>query len=231
MGQIKSWSISRLFVYEECPFRAKLAWIEKLPEPPPKPDAPNVRGDRVHNHAEGYVSGKVPVQCPEMSKHFGVQFDKLKVLYEAGHVELEEMWEYDEFWKPMKGSRDTPPWLRIKLDAWVGAGQTGVVIDYKTGRKFGNEVKHTQQTHLYAIGAFFKFPELTDVVTELWYLDQNDTLRVSYTRDQALRFLGSFEARVEKMMEDTIFRPRPNVHSCKYCPYSPRGTGACPVGV
>ena len=42
-----------------------------------------------------------------------------------------------------------------KLDAYVKEDDTSArVIDYKTGKRFGNEIGHSQQCLLYAIAAF-----------------------------------------------------------------------------
>lgn len=205
-----------------------MQFVKREPEPERKPDNPAARGDRIHNHCEDYVRGKAPEQPGEASKHFGLKIDKLRELYREGFVLLEQQWTYNEFWQV---TEDPKPWLRIKADVFVNFVEDGIVIDYKTGRKFGNEPKHVQQTQLYAIGAFLRYPELAKVTTELWYLDQNDITSITYTRDQAMQFVGRFDKRVERMMEDRTYRPRPNKETCKYCPYSPRGTGACPVGV
>jgi hypothetical protein len=34
-----SWSFSRLMVYEECHYRARLQWIDKIPDETPRPAA------------------------------------------------------------------------------------------------------------------------------------------------------------------------------------------------
>jgi hypothetical protein len=52
-------------------------------------------------------------------------------------------------------------WGRIKLDAFVHETETSArVIDYKTGKAFGNEIAHSQQALVYAIGSFFRYPDL-----------------------------------------------------------------------
>jgi CRISPR/Cas system-associated exonuclease Cas4 (RecB family) len=223
---IRSWSFSRLDTYETCPYRAKLQFVDKLPEPERKPDHPAARGDRIHKGGELFVRGEGELQ-PEF-KDFAPQMQKLRQLYIEGKVEVEQDWNYDDAWQP---TTEKYPWLRIKTDVWVSPDPSfGIVIDHKSGRKFGNEIKHTQQTQLYALGAFLRNPDLDRVTTEIWYVDQNDTLSLDYHRDNALKLVGSWERRAGRMLEDTMFKPRPGP-GCKYCPYSPRGTGACPVGV
>ena len=62
--QLKTWSYSRLGVFEQCKFRAKLQYVDKIPEPArPLPEGKtehaNDRGTRVHEEAEIFVRGGV----------------------------------------------------------------------------------------------------------------------------------------------------------------------------
>jgi len=127
-----------------------------------------------------------------------------------------------------------PAWLRLKLDALVfPTKHTAIAIDYKTGKKFGNEVKHGEQLQLYQLVAFLRYPELEEVTTELWYLDADDITSQRYTRDQGLRFLKSWDKRGNAVTTCDKFPPNPNVFSCKWCMYGPweGGTGHCEVGI
>lgn len=129
----------------------------------------------------------------------------------------------------------TPSWLRLKLDAMVMHDKrTATVIDFKTGKKFGNEIKHAQQLQLYQLITFLRYPELETVYAELWYLDQNEITSQRYTRDQGMRFKATFEKQGNAVTTTTVFPPNPNAFSCRWCPYKPvelGGTGHCLVGV
>ena len=125
-----------------------------------------------------------------------------------------------------------PVWLRLKLDALVFHDKkNATVIDYKTGRKFGNEVKHAEQIQLYQLVTFLRYPELETVTTELWYLDQNEVTRQTFTRAQGLRFKTNFDRRGREMTTATEFPHNANVFSCQWCMYGPWGTGHCQDGV
>src|SRR5690606_37129742 len=230
--QIKSWSYSRLSVFEQCALRAKLAYIDRIPEPerplpPGKTEHANDRGTRIDLAAELFVRGEAEL-IPELHA-FRVELERLRELYKEGRVSLEGEWGVDQNWLPTSW-RDA--WGRIKLDAFVRLQPNhGVVIDYKTGKKFGNEIKHAEQGQLYQLGAFLRYPELERNDVEFWYTDQNDITSVRYTRDQGLRFYESFDRRVRAMTEANHFPARPNMFSCKWCPYGPRGTGHCEKGV
>lgn len=127
-----------------------------------------------------------------------------------------------------------PVWLRLKLDALVHLSPTeAVVIDYKSGRKYGNEIKHGEQLQMYQLCTFLRYPELEVVHTELWYFDVDDITQKTFTRDQGLRFKRSFDGRGAKLTGCTDFPPNPNKFSCQWCRYStkPGGSGHCAVGV
>lgn len=229
MKQIKSWSFSALTVFEECPHRSKLSRIDKIPEPP-RPAPPNGkehandRGSRIHDHAEYFVRGSIGKMCREM-KSFEEEFLNLKERFGAGQVELENMWCFDQDWLVVPSSDYVNTWLRVKLDAMVFLTPTkGVVIDYKTGKKFGNEPKHAQQAQLYQLAAFLKYPELEQVTTEFWYLDQDDITKMTFSRKNGLKYWKTFHLRGEKMTNEVEFKAKPNGYSCRFCPYGPEET-------
>lgn len=231
---IPAWSYSRLQVFEQCKLRAKLQYVDKIPEPPRplppgKTEHANDRGTRVHDAGERFVRGGIEL-IPEL-KTFSAEFHRLRELYKEGKVSLEGEWAVDRDWTPVAWRSDTA-WGRIKLDAFVFLSPThAVVIDYKTGRKSGNEIKHAEQCQLYQLAAFMKYPKLQTIDVELWYTDQDELTHMRYTRDQGLRFFHSFDRRAAAITTADSFPPSPSIFSCRYCPYGPKGTGHCERGV
>lgn len=227
-----SWSFSRLKDFEKCKLSYKIKHLDKVPEPerplpPGKSEHANDRGTRVHQSAEDFVRGVGPF-VPEMKK-FEIEFNHLRHLFLAGKVEMEENWAHDIDWEIADWSTG---WLRLKVDVMVHASKTeAVIIDLKTGRKFGNEVTHAQQLQLYALIAFLRYPELKVVHSELFYLDVDELTSQTYTRDQALRFKRSFNQRGLAVTTNKDWPANPNRWSCQWCPYGPTGTGHCTVGV
>jgi hypothetical protein len=127
-----------------------------------------------------------------------------------------------------------PAWLRLKLDALVFISpEVAVAIDYKTGRKVYNEIKHGEQLQLYQLVTFLRYPQLKKVYTELWYLDVDDITQQQFTRDQGLRFQKLWDKRGNAITTCDTFTPTPSVHACKWCMYGQRegGSGHCKVGV
>lgn len=229
---INSWSHSKLGDFEKCRFSAWLKHDQRIPEPPRplppgKTEHANDRGSRIHDAAEHFVDGTGPF-IPEL-REFEQEFLIMKHLYKAGRVSLEGEWAMDRDWNPAPWKTG---WHRLKLDALVHASDTeAVVIDYKSGKKFGNEIKHAEQLQLYSLNTFLRFPTLEVVHAELWYLDVKELTRMTYTRDQALRFKRSWDRRGHELTDATEFPPNPNRFSCQWCPYGPVGTGHCAVGV
>ena len=126
-----------------------------------------------------------------------------------------------------------PAWLRLKLDAMVMHDErNATVIDYKTGRKFGNEVKHAEQLQLYQLVTFLRYPLLETVTAELWYLDQKPGENITsqkFTRSQGLRFKPNFDRRGTKLTTCDEWPPNPTIFACKWCQY--KVSGHCSVGV
>lgn len=238
---IKATSFSRLDVYEQCGHRARLAFVKRIKEPPqpPLPDGKeyaNDRGTRVHEAADRFVSQGGEL-IPEL-KDFETEFNTLRELYQKDQVEIEQMWLFDNAWQRLPDEDIFSPkiWLRIKCDAvvWRENDTSLVVVDYKTGKRFGNEVKHAHQCQLYQLGALLRYPKVKKVTTELWYTDQNELVSMNFTRAQGLRFFESWNDRLVKMTSDDVLDPRPSRHTCKWCPYKTgdvrpgvKGTGHC----
>jgi len=120
----------------------------------------------------------------------------------------------------------------MKLDALVMHDDTtATVIDFKTGRKFGNEVKHGEQLQLYQLATFMRYPKLETVFAELWYLDQNETTSVKFSRRMGLQYARKFHKRGDTLVSCNSFPANPNKFTCKWCMYGPWGSNDCQVGV
>lgn len=229
MGLVHSWSFSALMDYEGCPYRIKLKAnkAERYEEPEEN------RGNIVHSAAEDFVIGKRPDLIKELNK-FAEKFEDERQLYTEGKLAVEDEWGFDRQWRPASWKEAT---LRMKLDEfqWNQGDEICTIIDHKTGKKWGNEVKHTQQGQLYMVGTFMRYPEIQSIDVRFRYLDENkETSKVYYRDEKFDRYFERFNARAEKMLSDDSPRPKPSRHNCRFCPYSPnpgKGSGACPYGV
>jgi hypothetical protein len=234
--KLTTWSFSRLKDYEKCPWQLWLKAGEKRDMSHVDTTAMD-RGSMVHNACEDFVKGKGDF-IKEMSK-FADYFKEVKLEYEAGDVMVEEDWGFDADWQPI-GWFDPNVKCRMKLDNFrvtarneEGHPVAGIPTDYKTGKKFGNEVTHNQQGQLYAIGSFLRIPTLELAEVEFIYLDHAiKSKRKVYTREKAMRFLPTWQARADKLLNDREFRPKPNKINCKWCPFGPQnGDSSCDWGV
>lgn len=225
MSIIKSISYSKLLDAEQCMLRLKLKHVDKIPEQ----KAPAAeRGTQIHQMAEDWVRGQGKVLPIEL-KHFAEEFDVLRREFKAKRVSLEGEWGFDHEWLPTEYKT---AWLRMKADGvCFTSDTTAVVIDYKTGQSYGNEIKHGEQVLLYAIATFILWPKLDNLTVELWYLDKNEMLQKTYTRAQALRMVQQFDKRMKRVTSATEFPANPNIFSCKWCPYGPAKGNQCPHGV
>ena len=141
LGDVRAWSYSALKVFEECPYRTYISRVKGVKEVSgPAAD----RGTQIHQYAEDYVNGTMGEMADELFK-FKDEFEELRSLYIDAKVELEGDWGFNIDWDVV-GWMEKATWARIKLDALVQQDETSArVIDYKTGKKWGNEITHGQQ--------------------------------------------------------------------------------------
>lgn len=240
---INSWSYSRLQVYQTCPQQAKFKFIDKLQEPP-RPDTgkepANDRGSRLHQSAEDYINGLIDEPAYELA-NFRAELDKARELALTQHAVAERMWLFDINWTPLPD--DAPYekiWLRIISDITVWVSDTELlIIDIKSGKRSGNEIKHAKQLQLYQLATFLRYPEIDTVTCELWYVDQNELSHQVFTRTQGLRFFKTFNEEAQELCQDELFIPKPSQWNCRFCPFGPVETsnqwvtkmGACKYGV
>lgn len=221
---LKSWSFSKLIVFEECKYRAKLQWLDKIPDLQPKTAAD--RGTQIHQEAEDYVLGKSGLT--HNLRHFEEDFAALAAHAKGGRVTCEQEWGFDDQWNPAEWRR---AWLRLKADAVCHLDAThAVVVDFKSGRRFGNEIKHARQLQLYAVCALILYPDLEQVTCELWYLDIDMLESFSMNRKQLSKYLKIFDRSGREFTKETEFKPNANRYSCAYCPYRPDRQGDCVYG-
>jgi RecB family exonuclease len=228
---ITAWSWSRLEVFEKCPYQAYLKFYEKRPEPEnPRRDAALSRGTLLHEAAEAYIRGELKDADMSPFKRVMADLDKSRDLFAQGRARVEEEWAFDVEWQRTDWSAPTT-WLRVKTDVCQEPTDdltVGEVIDWKSGKKEGNEIKHIQQGQLYAATAFVWQPQYDVVSVKFRYVDHSEKLDRTYTRAQGAQFLDAFTKRAKRMTEAEVFPAKPNKINCKYCPYGvANGDGSC----
>lgn len=223
-----AWSYSKLLDFEQCKLQYKLKHVDRLPEE--KSPAAD-RGTAIHQMAEDFVVGTSKSLPTELLK-FSDDFCALRTRYSNGLVDVEQEWGMDRDWQP---TNYKTAWLRMKADAvaYNERRTEAIVIDFKTGRKFGNEIKHGNQLQLYALASAIRMPTIKSLVLELWYLDKDELTSNKFTREQAISFVKQFDKRAKRIdhaHKTGVFEPSPNQISCQWCPYGPQKGNQCPHG-
>lgn len=220
---LKNWSFKKYKMYKQCPLAIKFKYIDRIPEPPldPKGDAARLRGIKMHEEMEACIKQTGPIPL------YAQPFESVITgLIEHGATAEEDMF-LNKRWEIHPNYQDH--WLQVKQDVLVVQDEFVLVGDWKSGKRYGNEYWHFKQMELYAVAAWRTYPGRPEYTCELYYLDKDDVWSVNFTPAQLEKALGAFDYEADLMFSDTIFRPKPNKDTCRFCPYNSKGTGSCPV--
>lgn len=228
LGDVRTWSFSALSNFEQCPLRIYKERVGKFRQPSSEAME---RGNRVHKEAEDYIQG-VTEKLPASLKKLKGDYEFLRARYAEGKVLVEDEWGFRSDWSPC-GFHDDDVWLRAKLDALYRDSPTSaVVVDHKTGKKFGNESKHSSQGFLYALTTFLKYPELDTLKIEFWYTDHGLKLERTLSRETVLKFHHIWHNRAVKMTTCKDFIATPSKTACRWCYYAKEESEfQCPYAV
>ncbi|MHC4648507.1 MAG: PD-(D/E)XK nuclease family protein, partial [Planctomycetota bacterium] len=205
--QFQAWSFSRKRDYDECPLRAKLKHLDRIPEE--EGDA-LIRGSEIHGKAERYATGEIR-KMPEELKLFDEEFRALRKIKKR--LEVEQSWAVDRKWVTCEWNDWDRCWLRLKIDVAYTEkrGAHLEIIDHKTGRVRPN----VEQLDLYAAAAPSRFPKAKTITASFWYLDWGEIVTRKYTIDEALKLRKQFEKSIKPMFADKVFKPRPG-NACRW---------------
>lgn len=218
---LTSWSFSRYSTYRQCPLKAKLAFIDRIKEPPNDAMA---RGAAIHKQAEAYIKGGKAKLGPELAS-FKDELKRLRAQYKKDHgMVVEDTWAFTKDWTETTWDDWVGCWLRIKLDCAHHQDETTLVVtDWKTGRfRPERNEEYVEQLELYALAALLLHPHLERVGVRLAYTD----LGVMFPAEELLWFTPKdmsglkklWAKRVKPMMSDKTFVPKPN-NFCRWCHY------------
>ena len=224
-----SWSNSRLNLYDQCPYKAKLVNLEKRPEPK---NAAMTRGIDIHALAEQYLKGVRRLFPPELKLHAPLfKAIRAQVKRDPASVIIEDNWAFTKSWGPSRWDDWANCWLRVKLDCAVRDGNVVTIYDFKTGKyRTDNFDEYTRQLELYALTALLVFSSIgaeLQVSPRLVYLDTGDVYGSEvYNLSDVPKLKKTWEKRVKPMMNDKVFAPKPN-RWCPWCYFRKDNGGPC----
>jgi hypothetical protein len=237
--RITSWSFSRYTTYRECPYRAKLKFIDKLKEPGNKYMD---RGTEIHQQAEDFIKGKkrvVPKDLVKVGEFLKTCRDFFKKKKNEADAVCEDTWAFTHDWQKTVWDDWARCVVRIKLDfahVEVIPGKKPkkvlIITDWKTGkfREQKNE-EYLEQLDLYALAGLLIYPDVDEVWPQLVYTDHNffypkTSGEIRYTHKDLKGLKLAWHKRTSPMLRDTRFAPRPGAY-CKNCHFRKDNSGPC----
>ena len=222
MSLVTAWSYSRWHTYDVCPLQFKLKNIDKLPEP----GTPAMRrGNELHVATAQFLTGKASVLPADVMQHQSVT-SLIREVQAFPDKLVEQQWGFTQQLEPTGWfGKDT--WYRAVLDvALLYEDCTGEVIDWKSGRKYG---ENKEQMELFALSFMWKYKPTKHVTTRLVYFDSGEQELMEFPIGDKERLTKKWLAKVEPMFKDTTFAPHPGKH-CARCSFSRSTGGQCAFG-
>ena len=235
--RISSVSYSRLEIFEKCGWWAFLEFVERRPkpvDPTGKGEVAKNRGILIHGEAEKYIRGESNVLVRELQKgQIPELLDRLRTDWPDGHIEVEQDWAFTLDWDKTQWNNWKECWLRVKCDVVEHGDGLLHIVDWKSGKRFGNEVKHSQQGLLYGVASIMRYPDPTDIKITFAYTDEGKVVSKTHKREVLARMLPSFDERLKKVTSTEKFAAKPSKITCRFCPFGPNNGGdrSCPWGV
>lgn len=216
--RIMQGSYSRLKTYDQCPFLARLKFIEKLKEPD---SMYALRGGEIHKKAAAYIMDP-ELECPLPLWDVKEFYDELRV----EGVQTELQLAVDKDWRPCEWF-GPQVYLRAIVDVLLDLGDRGIITDHKTGKVYDD---HVDQQGLYAAIGFAQYPDWKDVSVRMTYTDQKHQDARPYSRDRQYESLKHiWDDKMLVMTSDELFIATPNA-KCKWCHFRNSNEGPCQYG-
>ena len=205
-----TWSYSSLKQYTNCP--KQYHHIRVLKDYATSDTQATIYGKEVHKALEDYVRDSIPL---------AKNYERFKnVVDELIAIPGDKYCEYEMALLPDRtpcGFEDDNRWVRGVADLVIVDGDTGYVVDYKTG---SNKYPDPKQLRLMALMMFAHFPDLQKVKGGLLFVMHNAFITEEYNRseiDESWKHFTSLLARLDNSYETNKWVPNPN-GLCKYCP-------------
>lgn len=228
---IKFWSFSSAQSFDKCPKIVEHRYVLKTPKDE-RDNSAAERGTAMHKELELYLEG---VKKPSGSVGggdpavYGNPVDPKQFKFEGAAAEIrelcelhpftqEEMLYFNDKWEPVDSFNEA--WLLAAMDVFISVSETEcIIVDWKTGKKDGNEIKHMHQGQLYALAAWKRNPLLEKFTVIFVYIDQGSKTTATWKRGHLERIFPVWDKKGKEITSATVFKPIPNKYSCRYCDY------------
>ena len=223
-----AFSYSRWSLWRKCPKAYKYQHVDKV-DTGPTPKA-MIEGRQVHDDIAKYLEAKGAHMPDRLKKNFEILGKQLADMYPTGKVQVEKQMSFDREIKPVSWfSKES--WARFIWDALVTDAEkiplvtVASAVDWKTGKPYGS---YDDQMQIFALPAFWTYPNLQTFTGHLLYLDTGDDKEFTITREQ---FEGGIErtwiANIKMMESDVAYPATPSKDSCKWCDFGRKNLGIC----
>lgn len=196
------WSFSSIKLFEQCPRKYYHLKVKKDYVDPPT--SATVYGERFHEAAEFYVSGKEDL--PKEFEFARAALDKLKEMPGEKHCEYEM--GLTEDLEPCS-IKDPNVWWRGIADLAIVDGVDARVIDYKAGKSAKYADK--DQLELMALAVFKHFPKVKRVRAALFFVIAKAFIKGEYLREQSPALWAKWMQRYNRVVlarDTNVWNPK-----------------------
>jgi CRISPR/Cas system-associated exonuclease Cas4 (RecB family) len=239
MKRKRQYSVSRLNLYDRCPWAFKTVYLDSIPR---AADEARETGTVLHRLIADYLNrlvatgqptdwdwarGATPRECVsqlgevvEIWERFYNSFTLPPALVEPG---VERQLAFDRKWKPVRFSAQRA-WFRMVIDFHFRQGELGVIVDWKTNRVM-NGVEKDLQLLTYGWGLKQAlYPDIEEVLLRLHFLRYGREREVLLGPDDLKGVPDLLEEKIRVIEKDKHFNPTPGSF-CGMCGV----TAHCPV--
>jgi len=230
------YSVSRLNLYERCPWAFKTVYLDKIPR---AADEARATGQLLHAMVADYLERLIATGQPtdwvwarlatpshghpdvvEMWERFYNTFTLPPALASPG---VERQLAFDRKWRPVRFSSRRAR-FRMVLDFHFRQGELGVIVDWKSSRAM-NGVEKDLQLLTYGWGLKQAlYPDVEEVLLRLHFLRYGREREVLLGPDDLKGVPGILEEKIGRIEKDKHFDPTPGSF-CGMCGV----TAHCPV--
>lgn len=209
-----TYTLSKLQMYEECPQKYKLCYIDKvhIVEPISKTET----GNTIHNLINYYLKGmdvtKLVESLNKNEKLLWYNFKNSDIKhYNYAASEYAFNLKLDEFW------------LTGRLDALFEYDGNYIIVDWKTGEKFAQEnVKFQTSFYLLCVYEILKLKGLVkkpeQISLHYMNLASDSVVRIPFDEDLHWKYKTQILAIINKINENKSYFCN-KTDKCKYCKY------------